>query len=264
MIKAKGKRQKARSWKCILLSFLVFPFIVLLLPATAQTRFYLPSSGAADVSPPFTLQASWDEVDNADRLKTVTTRIASAMTDKSEAKATTANFRQLVRQYVSSPLGAQTIASTTTVKGTIRTLESAANDNVDKVSLKLLVVSNDGQTLRCTLLGLADYGPTNEWALSLTARRIADGDTISAACSITAGDRVVIEIGFNNTTAGTTITGTENFGDNSATDLPDNETATAADNPFLELSQTLIFQPPAGGGPRRSVIARNLRPRPEP
>lgn len=239
MRKAKVKSKKVKVSRVLLLPF---AFCLLALSASAQTRFYLPSSGAADVSPPFTLQSTWDDVDGADRLETVTTRINSAMTSKAEAKANTANTRALLRQYVSNPLGAQTIASTTTVKGTIRVLESAANDNIDKVSLKLLVVSNDGQTLRCTLLAKGDYGPTNEWATALTNRRIADGDTISAACSVTAGDRVVIEIGFNNTLAGTSITGTGNFGDNSASDLADNETGTAADNPFVELSQTLTFQ----------------------
>lgn len=253
-MKAKVKSKKVKVSRSLLL-----PFAFCLFPcAHAQTRFYLPSSGAADVSPPFTLQASWNETDNADRLKMVTTRINSAMTSKSEGKANTANTRQLVRQYVSDPLEAQTIASTVTVKGTIRVNESAANDNIDKVSLKLIVVSNDGQTLRCTLLGLGDYGPTNEWATSLTARRIADGDTISAACSVTAGDRVVIELGFNNTTAGTSITGTENFGDDAGTDLGDNETDTAANNPFLEVSQTLTFQPPPAGGRRRIFISRKL------
>lgn len=224
--------------------------------SAAQTRFYLPSSGAAAVSPPFTLESSWDETDNADRLRCVTAKTSSAMTNKAEGKANTANTRQLVRQYVSDPLdGNQTISSSTSVKGTIRVLESAANDNLDKVSLKLIVVSNDGQTLRGTLLAKGDFGPTNEWATSLTNRRIADGDTVAGAVNALDGDRIVIEIGFNNTTTGTSITGTMNFGDNSASDLGDNETGTAADNPFLELSQTLTLKPPPAEMIRRMLIS---------
>ena len=211
------------------------------------TRLYLSSTVVADVSPPFNLDSTWNEVDNADRRKCDTSKSSSVMTNKAEAKANTANVRQLVRQYVSRALdGAQTISGT--VKGTIRVLESAANDNIDKVSMKLIVVSNDGQTLRGTLLTIGDYGPTNEWATSLTARRIADGDTIGTVNALN-GDRIVIELGFNNTTAGTTITGTENFGDNSVTDLGDNETDTAANNPFVELSATLTFQAPPAGPP---------------
>src|SRR5262249_30847465 len=122
----------------------------------------------------------------------------------------------------------------------IRVLESAANDNIDKVSMKLIVVSEDGQTLRGTLLTIGDYGPTNEWATTLTARRIADGDTITTV-NASDKDRIVLEIGYNNTTTGTSITGNMNFGDNSGTDLGDNETDTAANNPFLELSATLSF-----------------------
>ena len=230
-----------------MLEALLLPFTFLLFPAlvSAQTRFYLPSGGGAAVSPPFTLESSWDETDNADRLRCGTSKTSSTMTSKTEAKANTANTRQLVRQYVSDPLdGNQTIGSTVTVKGTVRVLESAINDNIDKVSLKLIVVSNDGQTLRGTLLAKGDFGPTNEWATSLTNRRIADGDTVAGAVNALDGDRIVIEIGFNNTAAGTSVSGSMNFGDNSASDLADNETGTAADNPFVELSQTLTLKPP--------------------
>jgi hypothetical protein len=208
------------------------------------TRFYLPSSAtlaAPQVAPAFTLQAAWGETDNADRLTMRPVKVASAMTNKNEGKATTANVRQLMRQYISEPLQAQTISGAATVKGTIRCIESGVNDNIDKVSAKLIVI-DAALALRGSLLVLGDYGPTNEWSAStLTARRIADGDTVAGEVVCSAGDRLVLEIGYNNTTTGTSITGTQNFGDNAASDLGDNETDTAANNPFLELSQTLLF-----------------------
>jgi hypothetical protein len=213
--------------------------LLLSLPALAATRFYLPSTGAAAVSPAFTHQATWDAVDNVDRLRCVTTKISSSMTSKTEGKATTVD-RQLVRQYVSDPINAQTI-SAGTVKGTVRVLESAANDNLDNISVKIVVVSRDGSTLTGTILNLGEYVGVNEFATSLTNRRVADGDTTT---SVTAnqGDRIVIELGFRNSATGTSVSGDMNFGDNSATDLGDNETGTAADNPFVELSNTITFE----------------------
>lgn len=207
------------------------------------TRFYLPSSdtlAAPQVAPAFTLQAAWNETDNADRLTMRTAKCASAMASKTEAKATTANVRQLMRQFISEPLRAQTIAGACTVKGTIRCLESAVNDNIDKVSCKLIVITPT-LTLRGSLLVLGDYGPTNEWDTVLEARRIADGDTVAGAVVCSEGDRLVCEIGYNNTTTGTSVSGTMSFGDNAATDLPDNETEQTALNPFIELSQDLLF-----------------------
>ena len=218
----------------------------------AQTRLYLPNTGAADVSPVFTFESTWNETTGADRIETATTKINSALTNKASAKAVTANTDILSRQFVSNPIVAQTIAAGT-VKGTIRVLESAGNDNIDKVRIKIIVVNGAGTTLTGTILARGSYGPTNEWATSLTNRRIADGDTTSAVTA-NEGDRIVIEIGFLNTTTGTSITGTMNFGDDNASDCADDETGTAACNPFVELSQTITFQGPAGRPPRRAVV----------
>ena len=209
------------------------------------TRFYLPSTGAADVSPVFTFQASWGQTTNADRLRCVTTRINSAMTNKTEPTAlTAANSRILLRQYISDPIDAQTITAGT-VKGTVRVLESAANDNVDQVICKICVISNDGSTLRGTILNLGSYGPTAEFNTTLRAKRIADGDATTQVIA-SANDRILIELGYANSTIGASISATLNFGDNSATDLGDNETDTAANNPFIELSNTITFAPPTG------------------
>lgn len=203
------------------------------------TRFYLPSTGAAPVSPAF--NTSWDENASADRLKCVRSRINSAMTDKVVAKATTAT-RALVRQYVSDQIEAQTIAAGT-VKGQIRALESAANDNLDLVPLSIRIVSADGNTYRTpALVALGDYAAASEFATTLTNRRIADGDTTTEVVAED-GDRIVIEIGIKNSATGASVSGTLNFGDdNATTDLGENTTDTSAFNPWVELSQTIAFK----------------------
>jgi hypothetical protein len=207
------------------------------------TRLYLPSSGAAAVNPPFTLQASWDQTGSADRLRMVTTKSATAMTSLTQASTITSNQRQLVRQYVSDPIAGQVLA-VGTIKGTIRVAESATNDNINAVASKVLVVSNDGQTLRGAISNLSHtLVSVNEWAtvaVGLTNRRVADGDATSAVTS-QEGDRIVIELGYSTTVGGSSISGNMNFGDDAASDCADDEAGTAANNPFVELSITVEF-----------------------
>lgn len=200
------------------------------------TRFYLPSSGSTPITPAF---GGWDESGSADRLKCVTTKIASAMTDKVVAKATTAT-RALVRQYVSDPIAAQTIVAGT-VKGQVRCLESGTNDNLDHVPLLIRVVSNDGNTYRSpAIIALGDYAAAAEFASSLTNRKIADGDATTEVVAQD-GDRIVIEIGEKNSGTGSSVSGTLNFGDSSATDLAEDTTTTTANNPWVELSVDIAF-----------------------
>ncbi len=96
------------------------------------TRIYLPQTGAAPITPAF---GTWTETSGADRIAGVATRIGSAMTSKTQAHAATAaNSTFLSRQYAFGPLAAQTIPIST-IKGTIRVLESAVNDNLDAMRL---------------------------------------------------------------------------------------------------------------------------------
>jgi hypothetical protein len=201
------------------------------------TRIYLPQTGAAPISPTF---GTWTETTGADRIAGVATRIGSAMTSKTQAHtATAANSTFLSRQYVFGPLAAQTIP-VSTIKGTIRVLESAANDNLDAMRLLVRVVSGNGSTYRTPVL----YGPTNgtvaEFNTSLRAKRLATGGA-TASVVVTAGDYLVIEIGTTTTVAGTSLSDTISYGDNSATDLGDNETDTAANNPFIEIAATITL-----------------------
>ncbi len=201
------------------------------------TRIYLPQTGAAPITPAF---GTWTETTGADRIAGVATRIGSAMTSKTQAHtATAANSTFLSRQYVFGPLAAQTIP-VSTIKGTIRVLESAANDNLDAMRLLVRVVSGDGATYRTPVL----YGPTNgtvaEFNTALRAKRLATGGA-TASVVVSAGDYLVIEIGTTNTTVGTSLSDSISYGDNSATDLGDNETDTAANNPFVEIAATITL-----------------------
>lgn len=205
------------------------------------TRFYFPSvDGVGGLTPPFTHQASWTETDSAVRRFMSINKSNSAMVSLSLGFANTANTKQLYVQFISDPLAAQTIGAGTTVKGTIRGLESAINDNIDAVSSKIIITNESGATLNFTMSNLGNLGPVAELNTSLRAKRIADGDTVTGG-TVNRGDRLIVEIGLTSTVGGTSITGDLSFGDNAASDLGDNETDTAANNPFIEFSYNFVF-----------------------
>ncbi len=209
---------------------------------TGPTRFYLPSTGAAAISP--TQSSEWDFTTGFDRLKLVTTKINSASATKAAADTTaTANRDALIRQYVSDGLEAQTISGT--LKGRIRAQENATTANL-RAQVIVRVLSNDGSTVRGTLyagdLTTGTTNPTSEFAATLTNRQYPRGASV-ALSSVTAqaGDRLVVEIGYRKHAALST-TGTLSFGDNSGTDLAEDETTTAANNPWIEFSGYVQFQ----------------------
>ena len=200
--------------------------------AGSATRFYLPSTGAAAVSPAF--DAAWEETSDADRLAMVTTRISSAMTDKT-VNSLLAAQDALVRQYVSAGLAAQTINADVRIYA--RVSEALVTVNAfSRIVLK--VVSSDGSSVRGTLLAFGDYSTGAEWNTSLRNKSFADNDPPASVTTLD-GDRLVLEIGFNH--AAVISSAAINFGDDSATDLAEDETTTDANNPWLEIAQTITF-----------------------
>jgi hypothetical protein len=217
------------------------------------TRFYLPSSGAAAVSP--SPDAEWDATGSADYLQCVTTPSSTSPAEKAVAEAvTTNNYDVLLRSYVSEPLSAQSISGT--VKGQILCRESSSSANF-RSQLVVKVVSNDGTTVRGTLLA-ADTGTTvsDEWNTGSSTwenRKIPLGWSGSGASlsSVSAqdGDRLVFEIGYRaHNTSSSSFTGGIYCNDTAGdTDLSEggSETDTAASPDYrswIELSQTLTFQ----------------------
>jgi hypothetical protein len=194
------------------------------------TRLYLPSTGAAAVSPAY--DSGWGDTTGADRIAAVTIKIASAMASKSFPSNSSGG---LARQYVSPPMAAQTISGT--VKCYLRCLENFLSHNYDGW-IGIRVCNNAGTSFTGTLLATGLHGPGTDFADSLENRSFADGDTVSSL-AINAGDRLVIELGADQLTG--TGGGDFSFGDNSGTDLPEDETTTAANNPWLEFSMTIAW-----------------------
>lgn len=207
------------------------------------TRFLLPSSGAAGASPAF---GGWGVTGQADRVRMVTASVSTPLATRSANPTQAAVVDVLIRQYVSDPLNAGSISGT--VKGIVQAYESASNRDM-RAQLLIRVVSNDGATVRGTLLALNTGAVASEFSDSvLTSRKFplgwtGAGATLSAVTA-QAGDRIVVEIGYRmhlGFASSFFAYGQLRFGD-TGSDLAEDETSTSTTlRPWIEFSQTLSF-----------------------
>lgn len=209
-------------------------------PASSATRFYLPVSGAAAVSPTFGGGTTWTVTTGADRIRCVTTKSSTALTSKTITETNAAQGNSLGRQYVSDAISAGDI--TGTVKGIIRCSESSTDVNANS-QVVIYVVSNDGATVRGQLIAFDNSALSNEFATTLTNSKFPKAWS-GAGKSVTtvtaqANDRIVIEVG-TRTSGGEDGSGVLNLGDTGATDCAEDETGTAANVPWIEFSADLF------------------------
>lgn len=204
------------------------------------TRLYFSSTVVAEVNPAF---GGWGESSEAVRRKILSAKDATESLALGTRIGWAAGQTQLDRQYVSRPMNSGISFSAATVK-----LQLAAREfnNGDNSTSRLLVkiVSEDGNTLRQTLLALGQFGPATELINNATLRNkiFADGDTVAGTYTTVAGDRIVVEIGYADAT-GTTPEGQARYGAPTGTaDHGENETETTSLVPWVEFSNTITFQ----------------------
>lgn len=153
----------------------------------------------------------------------------------------TANQDQLILQFVSPPLAAQTVSGN--VKAIIRASESNASSD-SRSQMTVRIIGWDGVTFRGTLLAHDTGALASEWATTLTNRKFpknyagAGGALTPIAAQL--GDRLVVEFGFR-THVSSASNGTLEVGDASLTDLVEDEVGTAQDNPWVEFDTTITF-----------------------
>lgn len=210
------------------------------------TRFYFPTSGTGPggVSPAY--DSSWELTSGAYRAALETTKEELALV--SASVSTTLNSPAgavdvLIGQFTSAPLsGNQTISGN--IKGVIRVQESAANADA-RAQTVIRVLSNDGTTVRGTLIASNASALANEFATALTNRYFPlGGSTAPSSVNALDGDRVVVEIGYRkHENATTNRSGTFSLGAVAGgTDNADNQTATTANVPWIEFTDNLVFQ----------------------
>ena len=208
------------------------------------TRFYFDPTLVAPFTPGF---AAWTRTSEGVRRCMGRGRYGTAMSSLTTwaNAAAAADASSLLAQFSGPPMREGiAFATTDTIKCYVRCMESAANDNINRQPICLKVYAADGTTLQATLKALGHYGPnTTEWiAGTLTNKTLADGDVLGANYTTVFGDYLVLEIGAQvSSAAGTSVTGTMSIGSSSATDLGENETDTAANNPWFEISRDIVF-----------------------
>ena len=212
------------------------------------TRFYFSSTTAAAVAP---ANDSWNATAGAAAAREMNRKkTASAMATISANGTGTIGQTSLLRQYVSEPLPhAMTI--TGMMHGIIRTIESAANGN-NTLAFSLRACSGDGATIRTpALLAISasdsTVDPYEMGRTTATATAFYDVNENTyhtlTSCAISAGDRLVFELGFRAGSTTTTRTGGIVCGDDSATDLPFTSINTNTDNPWIEFTADLFVKP---------------------
>ena len=193
------------------------------------TRFYFPDNAAPAISPAF--DAVWTNTAFATRHQLSTTKQGSAFTSDTH----TIDGGYLFRQYISPPLAAQFIDDMETAKAFIRALESDLASNAETYVV-IRLFSGDGLTERTKFYEGQD---SLEFATSLTNRELVTLTNFYNGYNAQIGDVLVVEIGAWNT--GGEYSASIEFGDNSASDLPEDEVSTDQYCPWIEFSQDLVF-----------------------
>lgn len=204
------------------------------------TRFYLPSTGTPGISPAF--GAGWLTGD-ADRREMVRTKISSAFTGKVFQDNIPSGLL-LARQYVSSEaLPAQTISGS--CKGVVR--GSAVVADRYRPVVRVAKCNSAGSSVVQILTYSVSTRSTTPPMLSSvtdTNSRFEQGssDFVLELTStpVDAGDRLIVEIGVEDTIGDTLDNVSFEFGDNSGSDLAENETGTSQFSPWIEFSGDLF------------------------
>lgn len=209
------------------------------------TRFYFPATEAAAITP--TQDAGWQYVSEFVRRRLAHVKGTSAITIGTQIGPWTSNDFALDRQYISDPMnaGITFTSGSTSMSGQLMTREYATADNVNTIRWGVRVLSEDGSTVRATIRSIAQS--TNaEMINNATHRNFSiNFSTCSASYTTVAGDRLCIEIGYQDS-VGTTPEASAKWGEN-ATDLPVNLTQTTDGAGWIEFSNTITF--PAAANP---------------
>lgn len=220
------------------------------------TRLYFPLSYAPSTEWASTMTsnpafAAWGQTTGALRRVMVPQAVANdyaniidALGNGASISTTTPGNSALHVQLISLPMIAGLGFTTgTTFKCQIQGFESAVNDNVINRVRALRVFSRDGSTVQSTLIALGNATSVVEWNTSLRNLTFLAATASGANYTTVAGDRLVLELGHNDS-SGATIAATMRRGvTGQSADLGENETDTTTTlRPWFESSLNLTFE----------------------
>jgi hypothetical protein len=226
------------------------------------TRIYLPAS-AETAGVQFSESTEWEDVTILQRAVARTTPRSDAMATVSFADANNANRDVCFRQYVSHPLTVgQIITGAQAIKAQCRVAERIAGNNLFFV-VGIRVLNRISATVSKVIL--APTRDNVEAATTLTNRQLTATSQAGSYTTI-AGDHLVIETGMGGDPAnsgGADHDSDMRLGDAAGSFLPENDTATTDNSPWVELTTTLTFAPyaataadlVAGGAESASLMA---------
>lgn len=223
------------------------------------SRFYLSSSLTAAASPGFA--SGWESTGSALRRMMGNPSLASSTkTDLGVAETSTSGtFDVLNYQFVSEPLANASVICGP-VGGYIRATESNSAAD-DRSQMVVKVVSGDGSTLIGTVIDFDASALTDEWPTTAASRRFplafTGSGTKGTPVSASAGDRVVVEVGYRaHNTSSTSRTGTLRSGHAvGGSDFTTSGTTTDL-NPWIEISATTRLLPTDGSFTANAVLKK--------
>lgn len=226
------------------------------------TRFYINNFTSLII--PATLKGAWDAVPTARAFMMSTVKFGGLIAQAQEAETTaTAPFSTFLLRGISSKLSAQTIS------GDVNVVLGAAEGIADSDffwHIHIYVTQGDTDLVRGTLLANYRESGSNEWPTGGTAIALQAPPALTPVV-VTAGDRLVVEIGFvarNVTTSGRN--GTVWYGSkvnptsDDADDLLVTEIAVTTKAGSINFSQTITFEPVSEQISHQQVQVAGLMP----
>jgi hypothetical protein len=211
------------------------------------TRFVLTDDSTAPAVSPTISGTDWAHINTVRRKLVIgadsSTLVSTAYTPDAADHLVAGNAHH--RQYISDPLGPQTISSASTVQAQLQTLETDALDNLF-LTLKVYTVDSGG-TFKSALLAVVGKGTEPTTALRNTSFAATALNGSGGNVTVAEGDRIVVEIGLGGTPTATSgvqgHNGTIRWGCNASSgDLPVDETQAATTyRPWVEFSANLLF-----------------------
>lgn len=212
----------------------------------SPTRFYFSSKkdpALTNVEP----SRDWEINDSSAFFRSSTSTVKSASELKVFSAVATyvlgTQFDYVLSQYISPPLASQTIGGT--VKGQL-VVSQGISPCVCNSAVIIRIVSNDGSVIRGTLASFFPPSLNVDSQYPLLAfeanRRFPPATNIPVTMEVQSGDRIVIELGNRSFASGDSQT-VYFVGESGSADLPEDESDGGSDkNPWLEFSETILFQ----------------------
>ena len=204
--------------------------------AFAATRLYVQNA-AAPYSPA-TKRGAWDTTASFVDKQIDTTKSGAAANVAIAEAVTTANYDVMLARFVSPALAENKVISGT-VQWILGVTESSNSAN-DFFHVHIFVTQGDTDNVRGTLL--TDNIGATEWRLN-TAEGRGEGAKALTTVSALAGDRIVVEVGYQaQNTSGTSFTGTLHYGNTGATDLTSGSTNVTTEPGWIEFSMDNLLR----------------------